>query len=422
MLDTTQTEASVNLPDPAEVVRSYKFKLYRADRNKHLHRKIDVAGMLWNHMIRYHRRYYGMFGKHLTAYTLQKRLTQIKKRRRYDYYREVSCNALQGVIERIDAAYTLFFRNIKRGIKASPPKFKPVRFYASVTYKRSGWKLLGDGRLRIQKRDYRFHASRPIPENIRTVTIKRDRAGDLWVVFVCKLEVQPPAVNPARMVGVDFGIRTFMVFSDGREVHAPLPLQQSLDALKKANRAVAKKEKGSGNRDRALKDRARIYRTVENQRRDWHYKLAHELLAAYDVLIFEDLCIKGMGRLFGKKIGDLGFAAFMEKLTYMAAERGVTVHKINRFYPSSKLCSVCGFKYDGLTLSEREWTCRDCGTTHLRDQNAALNILREGASSLGLGDVRECGGATRLDLRSLSEPTISCCKAESRSTGTFHAG
>lgn len=125
-----------------------------------------------------------------------------------------------------------------------------------------------------------------------------------------------------------------------------------------------------------------------NKRRDWFFKLAHDLTDKYDQLFFEDLSMKGMQSLWGRKIGDLARSEFMSILTYVASTKGKVVHLISRFYPSSKTCSDCGYVYKELKLSERRWACQGCGVIHDRDLNAALNIHREGASSLRVGTVR----------------------------------
>ena len=132
---------------------------------------------------------------------------------------------------------------------------------------------------------------------------------------------------------------------------------------------------------------AKLHRRIADQRRDWHFKLAHELCDQADVLCFEDLNLRGMVALWGRKVSDLGFGQFIGVLEWVAQKRGVRVVKIDRFYPSTKTCSACGSVSD-FGLEVRRWRCASCGTEHDRDHNAALNILREGASSLGVGDVR----------------------------------
>ena len=159
--------------------------------------------------------------------------------------------------------------------------------------------------------------------------------------------------------------------------------------LRKANQNLASKKKGSNNWHKAKKHLARVHEFISNKRKDWFWKLAHELTYKYDVLIFEDLNLKAMKRLWGRKISDLSFATFIEILVYVANNKGKKVHFVDRFYPSSKTCSCCGHINKELSLKDREWDCPNCNTKSIqRDLNAALNLQREGASSLGLDTVR----------------------------------
>lgn len=151
--------------------------------------------------------------------------------------------------------------------------------------------------------------------------------------------------------------------------------------------ALSRKVKFSHNWRKAKLGVARVYATVVNRRRDWFFKLAHRLTNAYDCLYFEDLNMRGMARLWGRKTGDLARSEFMGILKYVAGSKGKIVHLVDRFYPSSKTCSACGHIYQALQLSERRWACAACGVVHDRDTNAAINIRREGASSLRLGAV-----------------------------------
>ena len=158
--------------------------------------------------------------------------------------------------------------------------------------------------------------------------------------------------------------------------------------LKIAQQNLARKVKFSGGWKKAKMGVTRIYQRVVNKRRDWFFKLAHELTDTFDHLFFEDLSMKGMQALWGRKVGDLARSEFMGILKHVANVKGKVVFLIDRWYPSSKTCSDCGHVYKELQLSERQWACQGCGVIHDRDRNAALNIHREGASSLRLGDVR----------------------------------
>jgi len=370
-------------------VKTYKFKIYRSKKNKLLHQQIDISGIIWNHSIALHRRYYKLTGKSLNMYELMKHIGKLKKLPKYAYWGLVGSQAIQDIAQRIDKAYKLFFGNLKRKVRTSPPGFKKVKRYTSFTLKQAGWKLLGGNKIRIQGTIYKFSKSREIPADVKTVTVKRDSLSNLYLYFVAQEEVsqsnQPRTGNSA---GFDFGLKTFLVPSIGDDIDSPLYFRAAMADLKLAQQNLARKVKFSGSWKKARTVVTRIHQTVVNKRRDWFFKLAHELTDKFDYLFFEDLNMKGMQALWGRKVSDLARSEFMNVLGYVASTKGKIVHLIDRFYPSSKTCSDCGNIYKELKLSEREWACPGCGVIHDRDRNAALNIHREGASSLGLGDVR----------------------------------
>jgi putative transposase len=371
------------------IVRTYKFKLYRSKKNQRLHRQIDIAGLVYNHCIALHRRYYRLTGKRLHRYDLMRHITRLKKRPCYAHWNLVGSQAIQDVVQRIDKAYNLFFGNLKRKVKTSPPGFKKVKKYSSFTLKQAGWKLLDGNRVRIQGREYKYSKSRDIPANVRTVTVKRDNLGNLWLYFVVEENIsQSNETMTGNSAGFDFGLETFLTASDGQKIASPLYYRQAMAELKQAQQNLARKVKGSGGWRQAKRVVARIYQRVVNRRRDWFFKLAHELTDRYDCLYFEDLSMKGMQRLWGRQVGDLARSEFMGILKHVAKIKGKVVGLVDRFYPSSKSCSDCGEINHRLTLADRRWVCAGCGSVHDRDDNAAKNIHRVGASTLGLGDVR----------------------------------
>ncbi len=371
------------------VIKTYKIKLYQAKKNKYLHRQIDIAGLIYNHCIALHRRYYQLTGKGLNQYALMKHLTKLKRLPKYRHWNQVGSQAIQDIIQRIDKAYKLFFGNRKRKVRTSPPGFKKVKKYSSFTLKQAGWKLLDSNKVSIQGKVYKYFKSREIPTDVKTVTVKRDTLGDLYLYFVVEEEIdQANQTMTGNSAGFDFGLKTFLTTSDGQAIASPLYYRQAVDALKVAQRALSSKGKGSNNWQKAKANVTRLYQAVVNRRRDWFFKLAHELTDRYDHLFFEDLRMKGMQALWGRKVGDLARSEFMGILGYIASAKNKVVHLVDRFYPSSKTCSACGHIYQALSLKERHWACPSCSVIHDRDFNAALNIYRVGASTFGVGEVR----------------------------------
>lgn len=362
---------------------TYKYKLYQAKQNKHLHRDISSAGIIYNHMIALQKRYYSLYGKSLNVYALKKHITKLKKRKGYEYLNAIGSQAVQDIAFRIDKGYKLFFRNLKQGIKTAPPSFRKVKKYNSFTLTQAGWGLSGNV-LRIGKRLYKFHWSRNIPEKgkIKTVTIKRNKLGELFVCFAVDIpfELQDKLMT-GKSAGFDFGLKTFLTASDGRTITSPLFFKQSKNKLASLQKAKAKTTKDSSRYRSLGRQIASLHEHIASQRKDFFFKLAHELTDKYDYLFFETLNIKAMTRLWGRKVNDLSFATFLDILKYIASTKNKVVHQVDRFYPSTKLCNGCKYKNDALTLSDRHWRCPNCQQVNDRDLNASKNILHDGMSS-----------------------------------------
>ncbi|MEG5097354.1 RNA-guided endonuclease TnpB family protein [Microcoleus sp. B13-B4] len=367
-------------------MKTLKFKLYQSNQNKHLKRSINAAGVIYNHCIALHKRYYRMWGKHLNCSKLQSHIAKLRKRKAF--WQQVGSQAVQDICQRIEKAYQLFFKHHKKGVR--PPGFKKVRRYKSFTLKQAGYKLLGGNRIKIGNRVYQYWNSREIEGTVKTLTIKRTTLGELFMVVVVDSVEEPETkVETSRIAGFDFGLKTFLTCSDGTKIESPQFLKQSLNAIKKANRQHSQKRKGSANRERARLNLVRKHEAVVNRRSDWFWKLAHELTDKFDVLCFETLNLKGMQRLWGRKISDIAFGEFLQILEWVAKKKGKEVVFIDRWYPSSKTCSHCGQVLKELDLSVREWRCPSCQRVNDRDENAAINICVVGASTAKLGDVRQ---------------------------------
>ncbi|MHC5717950.1 MAG: RNA-guided endonuclease InsQ/TnpB family protein [Nostoc sp.] len=367
-------------------MKTLKFKLYQHKRNRFLKRSINAAGVIYNHCIALHKRYYRMWGKHLNCAKLQSHIAS--KRSRKEFWQSVGSQAVQDICQRIEKAYQLFFKHNKKGVR--PPGFKKVRKYKSFTLKQAGYKFLGGNRVKIGSRVYQFWKSREIDGKIKTLSIKRTPLGELFMVVVVD-SIDEPEIKftTGKIAGFDFGLKTFLTCSDGTIIESPQFFKQSLNVIRIANRHHSKKLKGSSNRERARKNLVRAHEDIANRRSDWFWKLAHELTNRFDVLCFETLNLKGMKRLWGRKISDLALRDFLDILEWQALKKGKQVVYIDQWYPSSKTCSGCGHILESLDLSVRRWRCPSCFSVNDRDENASLNIKRVGSSTLGVGDVRQ---------------------------------
>ncbi|MEH2458283.1 RNA-guided endonuclease InsQ/TnpB family protein [Nostoc sp.] len=371
-------------------MKTLKFKLYQHKRNRFLKRSINAAGVIYNHCIALHKRYYRMWSKHLNCGKLQAHIAKLRKRK--EFWQVVGSQAVQDICQRIEKAYQLFFKHHKKGVR--PPNFKKVRRYKSFTLKQAGYKFLGGNRIKIGQGVYQYWNSRAIEGAVKTLTIKRTPLGELFMVVVVDGVIEPLSqVETSKIAGFDFGLKTFLTCSDGSKIESPQFLKHSLTAIKKASRQHSKKVKGSANRERARKHLVRKHEDVSNRRSDWFWKLAHDLTDRFDVLCFETLNLLGMQRLWGRKISDLAFGEFIQILEWVAQKKEKQVVFIDRWYPSSKTCNHCGYVLKELDMSVREWRCPSCQSVNGRDENAAKNIQAVGASTAKLGDVRQASPA-----------------------------
>ena len=364
------------------MIKAFKFKLYHAKRNKKLHNKINIAGLIYNHCIALHKRYWHLYHKSLNLCVLQKHITKLKKIKRFNYLKELNSQTVQDITERIDRGYKLFWRNLKNKKKTAPPKFRKIRKYKSITFKQTGWKLDEEhSTIYIQKQKYRYARSRDIDGKIKNVIVKRDTLGDLYIYLVCELPDKEIKSRTGKSVGFDFGFKGNMLIAEQKEndIKAPSFFRDMKNKVAKASRNLSSKRLKSNNQKKARLELARLYRKVTNKRNDYHWKLARYLCNKYSIICLENLNMKWMQRNHGKKVMDYGFYAFTNILEYIAKQNGTQVVKVDRFFPSSQLCSDCGYQNKEVkNLNIREWACPKCGAHHDRDRNAARNIHAEG--------------------------------------------
>ena len=354
---------------------TYEYKLYSSKRNRKLDAMLREACFVWNHALALQKRYYSLTGKYCSCARMKAHFAK-----RINRYR-LHSQTVQEILERLDESYKRFFNHQAK----RPPKFKRAEQCQSIVWKQGGFKLNANVFVvNSIKQHFQFSYSRPYEGKVKTVRVKRSHLGEYYLYIVTDAEARPYGKShDGASVGMDFGLKTYLTMSDGTRVENPLFLKQGLKDLRKASRRLSKCEPGSSHRKAARLNLDRIHESVSNRRDDWQWKLAHELCRAYDTLCIEDLLLTGMSRLWGRKMADLAFGSFVQKLEHTASKYGCRVVTIDRYYPSSKTCNVCQYVNELLTLSDRSWTCPSCGTHHDRDVNAAINILRQGIASSG---------------------------------------
>ena len=355
---------------------AYKYKLYRTPKTKHLDAMLREAAWVWNHALSLQKRYYRIYHKYICLVWMQKKWV-----RWYGKSSRLHSQTVQEILERLDKSYARFFKHIQQ----RPPKFKKADWFTSFVFKQGGYTLNGNVLTinKIKKR-YKFSLSRPYEGvgKIKTVTVKRSPLGEYYIVLSIEAEGKPIGkTHNGASVGIDFGLKTYMTLSDGTRIQSPRFLKQGMNAKKKADRRMSRCMEGSNHRKEARRAKNRVEERITNQRDAWQWQQAHELCRMYDTICIEDLQLTGMTKLWGRKMQDLAHGAFINRLEYVATKYGVTVHKIDRFYPSSKTCT-CGYVNKQLQLKDRHWTCPECGAVHDRDLLAAQNILRQGIAEL----------------------------------------
>jgi len=361
-------------------MKTYKFKLYKTQKQKHLHRRVRIAGEVYNHLIALHKRYYSIFGTYPSKYKVQNQLPKLKKR--YPHWKQVGSQALQAIVYRIDFGYRKFFKRENK----RPPTFRKLRKFKSFTLTQAGWELHEDNSVNIGGIKYKFWKSQEILGKPKCVHLKRDTLGDFYICIVTDFEeYKPDYAASSETVGMDFGLKVFFSLSDGTEIKSPQFFKQGSKDLAKCQRILARKVKGSKNRKQAVKAAARAHKKIAARRKDWQEKEARKLANKYGAIFVEDLNIKGMKALWGRKVSDLAFYQQIQILKRQCAKTGTIFNQVDRWFPSTKMCSGCGQLHD-MPLDKRTMKC-DCGLVFDRDTNAAINIKNAGMSALGLGTV-----------------------------------
>lgn len=321
-------------------------------------------------------------------------LTAIKKDQALAWLNEVSSVPLQQALRHLDTAYRNFFRKT-----AHYPRFRGKNNRQSAEFTKSGFSWR-NGALTLAKMAEPLNIvwSRPLPSPPSTVTVIREPDGRWYVA--CRAQAMiAPALETTQAVGIDLGLKSFATLSTGDKIANPRHLAKRQKRLARLQRRLARKKKGSNNRTKARIKVARAHAAMRNARQDFLHQISTRLIRENQTICVENLAVKGMMRakLHSRSIADAGWSDFIRMLSYKALWRGRQLVKIDRWYPSTKTCGVCGTTGHALTLAARQWTCPDCGAAHDRDINAARNILAAGLAVLACGGnvnpvvLRHCG-------------------------------
>ncbi|AOY81607.1 RNA-guided endonuclease TnpB family protein [Moorena producens JHB] len=353
----------------------------------------------WNYALNQCIETYKETGKGLKQSALNSMLPKLKKEKETEWLKECYSQVLQSVSLNLSRAYQNFFVRVSVGYaegRAKYPRFKSYHHRQSIQYpqnvKQVGNSLKFPGKLGFVK----AVIHRPLEGEIKTVTVSKDPSGKYYASILVEYESTEVKVSKeGNVIGIDLGIKDFAITYDGEKTSKfgnPKHLAKYEKKLAKKQRIAARKKKGSNGRKKARKIVAKVYERIGNVRQDYLHKLSRKIVDQNQVVVVENLNVKGMVRnhKLAKAISDLGWGTFVNFLSYKCEKEGKILVEINRWFPSSKTCSNCHYRIKELPLDVRSWTCPNCGTHHDRDGNAAKNIRAEGIrmlSSSGTGEV-----------------------------------
>ena len=337
----------------------------------------------WNYALYKSIETYKETGKGLSQSALNALLPKLKKDEETIWLSECYSQVLQAATLNLTTAYKNFFEG-----RARFPRFKSKHSRQSIQYPQNV--KVENGAVKLPGKVARVKAKihQLIEETIKTVTISKEPSGKYYASILTEVEGENPTPSSeGRVIGVDLGLTHFAITSDGEKVSKyenPRHLAKHEKNLKRKQQKLARKQKGSKSRQKYRKVVARVYERVSNSRQDFLHKLSRKLVNENQVVVVENLHVKGMVRNhnLAKAISDVGWGMFTNFLAYKLEKKGGKLIEINRWFPSSKLCSECYYQVDEMPLDVREWTCPHCRTHHDRDGNAAINIRAEGIRML----------------------------------------
>ena len=370
-----------------DIYRAYKYRFYPTQEQQLLLAKsFGCARFVYNRFLALRNQAYQDHKINVSYVDAAFLLTLDKQKDELSFLKEVPAVVLQQSLRNADTAYSNFFKK-----KAKYPRFKSKWDKQSIRFLPNGFNYDGKYSITLAKMDspLKIKWSRTIPRGakIKSVTVSKEPSGRYFISFLCEDSVaQKPKTD--KTIGLDWGLKDFVTTSDGQKITAPKHYRQLEKKLAKVQRDLSRKQKGSNNRQKARVKVAKVHAKVTNQRKDFLHKLSSSIAHENQVICIEDIAVKNLSRNrhLSKSVMDSGWGEFVRQLEYKSQWYGRSLVKVDRFFPSSKTCSHCGCIKEHLNLSERNWTCSECGVVHDRDYNASVNIKAEGTAVLARGE------------------------------------
>ena len=375
---------------PVKVNQAVRVRIYPTNLQREvLNKTFGCCRLLWNQMLAERKSVYQQLKDNPETLREHKYKTEKEYKQEFEFMKEVDSKALQSTTRHLIEAFQNFFKGLKKTRKVGYPRFKSKRSRQSyTTYNVNDNIKINFDRKRIKlpkiKMWIKYKDNRYFVEQIRQVTVSKTKSGNYYVSILIEREfsITPLTEVHINKIGAfDMSANEFLV-GETEDFSNPRFYRSSELKLKKFHRQLSRKKKGSQNRWKARLQLSRVYEKIWNKKHDWAHKVTFRLASKYDAVVLEDLNVQGMQQFnsgLSKSVTlDFSWHQFKTLLKYKLEWRGKHYQEVDRFFPSSKLCSTCGYKNTDLTLAEREWMCPECGADHHRDENASENLKREG--------------------------------------------
>ena len=357
----------------------YRFRLYPTkEQEQFLRQEIGNARFVYNKILAIAKEEYEKEQKRWSYYEYKKLLPKLKEE--YEFLKLSNSQSLQEAVKHLSEAFKRFFKGL-----SSFPKFKKKKYLNKISIPQH-FKLI-DNKVKIPKLKtaLKFKKHREIRGVIKSISIVMMPSGKFYLNILTQKEIEP-LIKKDKAIAIDMGLSDFITTSDNQAIKNPKHFKKLERRLKLCQRKLSRKQKHSNNFKKYAKKVAKLHEKITNTKNDFLHKLSRELINKNQVIIVENLNIKGLikNKKLSKHIHQASWNRFISMLEYKAKWYKKELIKVDRFFASSKICSVCGYKNDNLTLSQREWICPKCNTLHQRDYNASLNLLKEGLKQVGL--------------------------------------
>ncbi|OBZ36085.1 IS200/IS605 family element RNA-guided endonuclease TnpB [Methanohalophilus sp. DAL1] len=359
------------------MLKAYKYRMYPTKQQEEMFSKhFGCVRVIYNWALEQKIKTYEQDGKAVSRFTLNKTIPTLYED--MEWLKEVNSQSLRGATLNLDNAFTRFFRE-KTGFPNFKSKKNPVQSFSVPQYYKVDFEK---NKVKLPKIGWiKTILHRHFDGKCKTATVSKIPSGKYFISILVDDGKELPDkqdFDENSAVGIDVGIKDFAIMSNGEKIDNPRHLNNSVKRLKVLQKRLSRKQRGSKNRDKAKQQIAKLHEKIANQRNDFQHKLTSRLISENQAIALETLTVSGMlkNHKLAQSISDVSWSSFVTKLEYKAEWYGKSILRIGQFEPSTKICNVCGYHNNNITLVERQWQCPDCGASHDRDVNAAINIKK----------------------------------------------